>query len=271
MSKTQIDGKPVTPIPANIPEELAPIYEWLRENGKSFLYQAAIIVLVVAVGLAFTRSRAAKLERASATLSTANDVASLEDANARYGGTRLGPVIRLRLAHAYFSAGQFDSAKDAYAAFVKRSSKHPLATSAKLGLAASHEALQEFQQAIAAYRDVGAPAGSPAAFLAKMGQARALAASGDKAAASALAASIAEEATGTQWEDAANGLSGIIDRFDGFRTVSFSDQLSALRSTLAPTDAADISADAAADPIDDAADANAGDAPADDASTSAAE
>ena len=56
MSKTQIDGKPITPVPANIPEELAPVYEWLVENGRSLAYQLAVIVLVVVVAIAFTRS-----------------------------------------------------------------------------------------------------------------------------------------------------------------------------------------------------------------------
>lgn len=252
MSKTQIDGKPVTPVPANIPEELAPVYEWLAENGRSLAYQLAVVALVAIAAIAFTRSRAAKLESASAALLTTTDVVGLEDLNGRFGGTKLGPMIRLRLARAYYDAGQFDSAKDAYAQFVKRNSRHPLASEAKLGLAASEEALREFQQAIADYKSIDAPACSPVAVMAKMGEARATAAAGDKAAAKTLMAALAEEVKGTSWEDAVERMDGVIDRFDGFREISFSDQLSALRGAMAPTDAADINAEAADETADNA-------------------
>lgn len=255
MSKTQIDGKPVTPVPANIPEELAPIYEWIVENGRSLAYQVAIVVLAVMVAIAFTRSRAAKLERASAALLSANDVVGLEEVAGRFGGTKLGPLIKLRLARAYYDAGQFDSAKDAFGDFAKANRNHPLIQEAKLGLAASHEALREFQQAIDGYRSIGAEAGSPVYFLAKMGEARSLAASGDKAAAREIAVAVAKEAEGTPWEGTAEALDGMIDRFDGFHATTFSDQLTAIRNTLAPTDAADVSAELADDAAaDEAAD-----------------
>lgn len=253
MSKTQIDGKPVTPVPANIPEELAPIYEWIVENGRSLAYQVAIVVLAVMVAIAFTRSRAAKLERASAALLSANDVVGLEEVAGRFGGTKLGPLIKLRLARAYYDAGQFDSAKDAFGDFAKANRNHPLIQEAKLGLAASQEALREFQQAIDGYRSIGAEAGSPVYFLAKMGEARSLAASGDKAAAREIAVAVAKEAEGTPWDGTAEALDGMIDRFDGFHATTFSDQLTAIRNTLAPTDAADVSAELAEDAAADEA------------------
>lgn len=245
MSKTQIDGKPITPVPANIPEELAPVYEWFVENGRSLAYQLAVIVLAAIVAIAFVRSRAAKLENASAALLSTSDVVGLEELNGRFGGTKLGPLIRLRLARAYYDAGQFDSAKEAYAQFAKRNARHPLAAEARLGLAASEEALREFQQAIADYRAVDACAGSPVAVMAKMGEARATAAAGDKPAAKALLAALADETKGTAWEDVVERMDGVIDRFEGFREISFSDQLSALRGAMAPADAADINAEAA--------------------------
>lgn len=265
MSKTQIDGKPVTPVPANIPEELVPVYEWFMENGRSFAYQLAIIVLVAVLAIAFSRSRAAKYENASAALLSTTDVVGLEDLNGRYGGTKLGPLIRLRLARAYYDAGQYDSAKETYAQFAKRNSGHAFAAEARLGLAASEEALREFQQAIEDYRKVGAPAGSATAAMATLGEARSLAASGDKAAAKALLDAFAAESKGTAWEDVIDRMGGVIDRFDGFRETNFSDELSALRGALAPADAADIAADAPADETDEA------DAPADTAEEAAEE
>jgi predicted negative regulator of RcsB-dependent stress response len=259
MSKTQIDGKPITPVPANIPEELAPVYEWLVENGRSLAYQLAVIVLVVVVAIAFTRSRAAKLENASAALLSTTDVVGLEELNGRFGGTKIGPLIRLRLARAYYDAGQFDSAKEAYAKFAKRNSKHQLTPQARLGLAASEEALREFQQAIADYRAVDAPAGSPVAVMARMGEARATAAAGDKVAAKVLIDALVADTKDTAWESVVERMDGVIDRFDGFREISFSDQLSALRSAMAPSDAADINSEAA---DDEAAEAPAAEAPA---------
>lgn len=253
MSKTQIDGKPVAPVPANIPEELVPVYEWFSENGRSLVYQLAIVILVAVVAFAFTRSRAAKLENASAALLSANDVTGLEDLNQHFGGTKLGPLIRLRLARAYYDEGQFDSAKETYGAFVKRNGSHPLAQEARLGYAASQEALKEFQEAIESYRGIDAAEGSPIHLLAKMGEARSLAASGDKATATKIVESVKEEAKGTAWEGVAENLEGVIDRFEGFRSaISFADQLSAVRSSLAPADMADVSADAAEEVADSA-------------------
>lgn len=252
MSKTQIDGKPVAPVPANIPEELVPVYEWFSENGKSLVYQLAIIILVAVVALAFMRSRTAKLENASAALLSASDVTGLEDLNAHFGGTKLGPLIRLRLARAYYDEGQFDSAKETYGAFVKGNGRHALVQEAKLGYAASQEALQEFQQAIESYRGIDAKAGSPISVYAKMGEARSLAASGDKAAAREIVESVAAETKGTVWEGVAENLEGVIDRFDGFREkISFADQLSAVRSSLAPADMADVSAEIADEAADE--------------------
>lgn len=254
MSKTQIEGKPVTPVPANIPEELAPVYEWFVENGRSLAYQLAVIALVAIAALAFVRSRTAKLESASSALLAANDANGLAELNERYGGTKLGPLIRLRLARAYYDAEQFDSAKETYSQFVKRNSGHPLIAEAKLGLAASEEALREFQQAIADYQSINAPAGTPIATLAKLGEARCTAAAGDKSAAKAIIASLSESVKGTAWEDVVDRMDGVIDRFDGFREVSISDQLTALRGTMAPTDAADVAAEAGEESADEAAD-----------------
>lgn len=267
MSKTQIDGKPVKPVPANMPEELVPAYEWIVENGRSCAYQVAIVILVAVLAIAYTKSRAAKYENASAALLTASDVTTLEDLNGRFGGTKLGPMIRLRLARAFYDAGQYDSAKETYAQFVRRNPGHKLVEEARLGLAASEEALREFQQAIEDYRKIEAPAGSPTKTMALLGEARSMAASGDKAAAREILGSLAKDVEGTQWEDSVERVTGAIDRFEGFRSESFSDQLSALRGALAPADAADIAADAA-DIADDAAEtADAADIAADAAET----
>jgi hypothetical protein len=91
--------------------------------------------------------------------------------------------------------------------------------------------------------------------MAKLGEARSLAASGDKAAAAALLETVSAETKGTAWENIVENTDGVIDRFDGFRKISFSDQLTALRGAMAPSDAADIAAGTADEAADDVADA----------------
>ena len=95
--------------------------------------------------------------------------------------------------------------------------------------------------------------------MARMGEARATAAAGDKAAAKVLIDALAADTKDTAWESVVERMDGVIDRFDGFREISFSDQLSALRSAMAPSDAADINSEAA---DDEAAEAPAAEAPA---------
>ena len=248
MSETKIDGKPVRPVPENIPEELVPVYQWIVDNGKDVLIQAAVVVIVFIAALSFVKYRAARAETASASLLSANDVAGLEDLDGRFGGTKVGPLIRLRLARARYDAGQFPEAAETYAAFLKSNRGHALAAEAKLGLAASLEAQGKFDEASAEYAGAAGEGMSPRYVAAKMGQARCLAGKGDRAGAEETMAALAKSVKGTVWEDAVEQMKGVVDRFDGFRkSATIFDQMNALQNALAPADAADVAADAAAD------------------------
>lgn len=246
MSETKIDGTPVKPVPANIPEELIPVYEWFTENGKDFLLQIAIVVAVFIAAFSFVKYRASRAQAAAASLLSANDVVGLEEINGKFGGSKVGPLIRLRLARAYYDEGKYDLAKDTFEAFVKSNSKHQLAEEAKLGLAASLEALEKFAEAKAVYESVESATGAPAWALARLGSARCLAASGDKVGAEKLVDAFAAEVKGSAWEKSAENEKNLIERFDGFRkSAGVFEKMDALAGAQAPADAADVASEPA--------------------------
>ena len=123
MSEKKIDGTPVKPVPENLPEELIPVYEWFCEHGKDFLLQVAIVVVVIIAAFTFKNYRASRADAASAAFLSANDVAGLEEVNGKFGGSKYGPLIRLRLARAYYDDEKFDLASEAFKAFLKENKK----------------------------------------------------------------------------------------------------------------------------------------------------
>ena len=255
MSKTQFDGKAVKGHAIDIPEELAPVYDWLVENGKDVLLGIGIAFLCVIAVSSFNKYRASSAERASAAILSANDVAGLEEANAKFGGSKSGPVIRLRLARAYFDAGNYETAADTYAAFVKSNKKHPLADEARLGYAAALEAQKKFDEAKAAYAAIAPAEPTPASILANIGIARCLAATGAKADAKAALETLAANLPPSmRWKATIDSAIELVENFDGFRAESsLFDQMTSLQETPAPADAADVAADAPAPAAEDEA------------------
>lgn len=247
MSETKIDGTPVKPVPANIPEELIPVYEWFSEKGKDFLLQLGIVFVAFIAAFSFVKYRASRAEAAAASLLSVNDIAGLEELNGKFGGSKTGPLIRLRLARAYYDGGKFEEAAETFAAFVKSNKGHALVDEARLGLGASLEAQQKFDEAAEAYGTVAAEAPSPAYAMAEFGKARCLAAKGDKDGAKAIVDAAAAALKGTRWESVAESEKELVDRFDGFRKAAgLFDQMSALEGAKAPSDAADIASGAEA-------------------------
>lgn len=254
MSKTQIDGKPVAPTPSNIPEELLPVIDWFQENGKSFLIQLVIILIVFFGAFAFKQHYANKTQAASASILAANDVPGLEELNGKFGNTKAGALIRLRLARAYYEFGDFDLSASAFKDFAKSKDKHALAPEARLGYAASLEAQQKFSEAIDAYNSVNASHGSPADFAANFGIARCTAANGDKSTALNSLDFLLAENKGTSWEPFIENEKIIIKRFNGLRpTKSLFDKMGSLGNTLAPSDAADLAADPVTEVVEEVA------------------
>ena len=165
-------------IPAFLPEELVPAYEWYINQGRSWLTSLAIALLVALSVMAFMRYRNSKTGEAAAALATAEGVESLENLNAQYGRSKVGPMIRLALAKAHFEADNYGAARTAFEEFLKRDGNHEMAAIARLGLAATLESGQEFEEALKAFETFAAdfPAPHYLNALAVMGGARCLAA-----------------------------------------------------------------------------------------------
>ena len=205
------------PVPDNIPEELLPVYDWYMGKGKDHLLYAAILLVVVLAVMAVFKYRDNRNMEASYAMMGADGVESFEGLNAKYGSTAVGPVISLRLAQAYFEAGNFEKAAEVYGAFAKKRSRHLLAPQARLGYAASLESARKFEEAKVAYGELAKDTASLVYPEATLGYARCLAALGDKAAASDLLDRLAIDKKDTRWEDMAENLRGVIERFDGFK------------------------------------------------------
>ncbi len=250
--------------PANLPEELLPVYDWYKGKGKDQIMTAAIALIVAVAIIAIVKYRDSQNAEASFALTGAEGVESLEGLGARYSRTAVAPVISLRLAKAYYDAGQYEQAAETYGAFARKNRRHVLAPQGRLGQATALEALasattgggaDELSQARDIYAELAADSKSPVYAEAVMGQARCLAALGDKAAAGDLLDRLAIDKKDTRWESAAEALRGVIDRFEGFRGESLFDEMSALGGTApaAPDAAAQEAVPATQEPTKEAA------------------
>ena len=103
-----------------LPEELLPVYDWYRTQGRQLVMAAAVLLLVAVGVMAYLRYRANQAGLASAALMTTESVEGMENIERQYGGTRVAPLVGLRLAEAYFNAGNFKGARSEYEAFLKR-------------------------------------------------------------------------------------------------------------------------------------------------------
>lgn len=228
-------AQPVEDLPANLPEELAPIYDWWRTQGSQFLIGLCVVVIVLATAVVFIRYRAQQTQTASAALTNADTLESLETLAGQHGGTKLGPIIRIKLAKAQYDAGRYDAALASYDAFLQAHAGHAMSDMALLGRAHTLEALNNTTEALQVY-DAFAAA-NPDHYLAPealMGKARCLAIAGQKAEAVDILERLAVAQAGTQWEEAARSLKTVVDRFQGLKTESLLDRISAMALTEDP-------------------------------------
>ncbi len=251
--------------PANLPEELLPVYDWYKAKGKDHILAAAMALVIVIVVLAIFKYRDGQNAEASYALMGAEGVESFEGLNAKYARTAVGPIISLRLAKAYYDAGRYAEAAETYARFAQKNRKHILAPQGRLGQASSLEAeaaadsgagdadgaMAKLSQARDIYGELSGDAASPVYAEAVMGHARCLAAMGDKTAAGDLVDRLVIEKKDTHWEEAAESLRGVIDRFEGFKSSSVFDKLATVDAPAA--DAAEAGDAEEAVPAADAA------------------
>ena len=211
--------------PSNLPEELLPVYDWYKAKGRDFLLTVAIALIAVVAVFAYKNFRLRQNQEASAALLTATDTQGLENISEQFGKTALGPAIRIRLAKSYYTDGNYKSAVNTCDLFLNKNRNHELAPEAGLCRAASLEALEEWDEAIAAYSELAKDERSFVAPYATLGLARCFAAKGDKDKANALLDDLALAKKGTKWDSEVEELRGVIARFEGFKNVSLFDRL----------------------------------------------
>lgn len=204
-------------LPDSVPEEFVPVIDWWRENGSQFLMTVCIVIIACVAASFFARRRVARAEAASAAIVSSESVESLELAAEQYGSAKVGPVIKVKLAKAYYDAGRYDDALEQYKA-LEKSSIADVAAIAKIGIAESLEAKKESMEAYKAYEAfLAGNADSWLAPEATMGKARCLAIVGEKDAAQKILEDLAVAKRGTDWEEAANALAKTIKNFDGLK------------------------------------------------------
>jgi len=234
-------AQPARPIPENLPEELLPVYDWWHAKGRQTVTVAAIALAIVALGLIVNQNHKARSRQAVERLLAADSIEELEALVSQYGRTGAGRLAQLRLAKAYYDAGQYDNALARYDAYARKASDR-FADIAVIGRAHVLEAKGEVaaaQAAFAAFRQE-----NPDHFLtpqAILGEARCLAVSGDKEAARKLLDLLIAVKAGTDWEDRAGNLKEIVARYEKREAVSLFDQADLLLPGARPTtpDAAD--------------------------------
>lgn len=170
----------------NIPEELLPVVEWWEKDGKKTLAIAAVAG-VAAIGIWSWRAHAAaERDAAAAALAGFGDADSLQEAVDKYGSLDCGPMLKLKLAAAYFGRaedGDVERALEIYESLVKDgSSPQAFAGVAAMGRAECLEALERWSDAAKAYGDFVASAaeGDALALSAKLGLARSMSQNGQK-------------------------------------------------------------------------------------------
>ncbi len=204
------------PPPKNMPPELLPLFDWWLENGRQLI---VTVVLALVVGgsvigyRTYTAKRSAAINR---ELMAANGIEELEDAVAKYGSSKPGNAIRMRLAKAYFDAERYNDALETYETCIARKPPRSLEDVALIGRAYTLEALNQLDDANKAYQEIAANSTSFAAAQATMGMARIQTLKGDKESAKNTLENLKAtlDADNTQLEMAIAHLEGVVDRYE---------------------------------------------------------
>jgi len=158
-------------------EELEQLIQELKSTLPWFLAAGIVVAGYYGVRKYVADRRAA----ASEAVSSAYTTDELEDAVAKFGSSKTGGILNLRLAKSYFDAGNYESALDIYG---KLDGKAPdgFEDVPAVGKAQCLEALGKFAEATEAY-DAFAEANekSVLALTAKLGAARSISQAGDRA------------------------------------------------------------------------------------------
>ena len=236
------------PIPENLPEELLPLYDWWKANGKQTLIGLAAAAVIIGGGYAFKQVSASKTTAANQELLKATSLDELEATVAKFGSMKAGNAARLKLAKAYYDSSKYEEALDAYETCLRKGAPIGFKEVAELGRAHSLEALSRLDEAAAAYETF--IKAHPKHFLqpqATMGTARIMTLKGDKDGAKQMLENLkAQKTDDPTWEMTVAHLEGIVDRYEPRAARSLFDAASEAASQAAPAPVAEPAPEAPA-------------------------
>jgi len=203
-------------IPEYLPEELLPVYDWWKANGPQFLITLVAAAVLFGGGFAFKQYRASKIAGANQEMLKASSLEELESVIAKYGNTKAGNAVRLRLAKAYYDASKYEDALNTYDLFLKKGEARGFAEIAQLGRAQALEGLNRLDEALAAYQSF--EKANAKHFLqpyATLGVVRVMTMQGKKDEAKKLLENLkAQKTDKPAWEMTIANLEGIITRYE---------------------------------------------------------
>lgn len=159
----------------NTPEELIPLADWWKKEGKKYLAMA-LVAGMAALGVYLWMSRERRLDAEAAVFACgAGDFQTrdLEDAVQKYGDRDVSPLIKLRLAAKYVEVEDFAKALEVYTALVnEKSVPEALLFAPEYGVACCRESLYNWAEAKKSYDVIAEGSASAYTFDAKLGSAR---------------------------------------------------------------------------------------------------
>jgi len=217
----------VVQLPANLPLELIPLYDWWKKSGGQFLVQAGIAIILIIAIVGGKQYYTSKVAMANQELLKATTTEELESLVNDYGTWKVGNAARLRLAKSHYDSEKYEEALEAYETCISKGAPAGFEEVAVLGRAICLEALgvERLDDAMKAYTDFIAK--YPAHFLvtqAKMGQSRILALKGKKDEAAQMLETLkAEKNKDPMAELAITQLQGVIARYEARSAFSLTE------------------------------------------------
>ncbi len=148
----------------NIPPHIA---SFLRENAKNIIILAGCIVVLILAWSAYDHYRETKQDKTAALLTTALSEENkeiraqlLEDILQNHSGTDAAVWSELELGHLDYDAGKFTEAAEKYKSVLgKVKAKNPVTPLVHYSLAHAFESMDNMDQALLAYQNLGKTTG----------------------------------------------------------------------------------------------------------------
>jgi predicted negative regulator of RcsB-dependent stress response len=148
-----------TPAPSGVPtpapqhDELQQLRHLWASHGTPILVAVALALLAVSAAMLYRNHARRSVQDASHALASARTAQDLEDLITRRPSATLAPLALMKLAKAYFDAGNYDLALSKYGELRTKYPGHSLALLAEMGRISCLEAKGQTEEASKAYRD----------------------------------------------------------------------------------------------------------------------